>query len=157
MTYPIRAYILSFIGALLGGALWLLIAIAADLDRAIPAILVGVLAGAATRLEPFNRGRPAQVFSAIAALIVMTVIQYFVVRHSVVEIFVADGENRSIPLLLSFNDMWRVTFGWLRVNPLDIIPWAVSLGAAFLLPAGVDTSDFDSVTHVPEAVLASSE
>ena len=151
MTYPIRAFMLSSIGALIGGTLWLLIAIAADLERAIPAIAVGVLAGAATRLEPFNRGLAAQVFSVVVTLLVMVIIQYFVVRHAVVEVFVTNGQDRSVPILLSFGDMWRVTFGWLRVYPVDLISWAVSLGAAFLLPAGLGSAAFDSMTHIPEA------
>ena len=157
MTYPLRAFILSVIGALIGGALWLLIAIAADLERAIPAILVGVLAGAATRLEPFTRGLAAQVFSVIVALLVIVIVQYFVVRHAVVEDLVAAGRDRSIPMLLSIEGMWRVTFGWLRTYPVDLIPWAVSLAAAFLLPAGAGVGTADTMTHVRDAVLASPE
>ncbi len=156
MIYPIRAFVLSFIGALIGGALWLLIAIAADLERAIPAILVGVLAGAATRLEPFNRGPAAQVFSVIVTLLVMVIIQYFVVRQAVVGDLVSAGRDRSIPFLLSFEGMWRVTFGWLRTYPVDLISWAAGLMAAFLLPVGAAVRA-DVITPVPEAVLASAE
>ncbi len=152
MIYPIRAFVLSFIGALIGGALWLLIAIAADLERAIPAILVGVLAGAATRLESFNRGPAAQVFSVIVTLLVMVIIQYFVVRQAVIGDLVSAGRDRSIPLLLSFEGMWRITFGWLSTYPVDLISWAAGLMAAFLLPVGAEM-----VTPVPEAVLASAE
>lgn len=155
MTYPIRASLLSLIGAAIGGTVWLLIAIAADLERAIPALLVGILAGAATRLEPFNRGRPAQTFSVLVTLLVMIIVQYFVARHAVVGDLVDAGQSRSVPLLLSFEGMWRVTFGWLRVYPVDLISWAVGLGAAFLLPAGVGAGSADFVSGVPEAVLAS--
>lgn len=157
MTYPIRAFVLSFMGAVTGGALWLLIAIAANLERAIPAILVGVLSGAATRLELFNRGRAAQVFSFSITLFVLIVIQYFVVRQAIVGELVDAGENRSVPMLLSLDGMWRVTFGWLRVYPVDVISWAAALGAAFLLPAGAAYPRRDFMTPMPEAVLASPE
>lgn len=157
MTYPIRAFSLSLLGALIGGTLWLLIAIAANLERAIPAILVGVLAGAATRLEPFHRGRAAQVFSVAMTLLVLVVIQYFVIRHAVVGDLVDDGLNRSAPMFLSFDSMWRVTFGWLRVYPVDLISWVVALGAAFVLPAGLAAGGIDFGTRGPETVLASPE
>lgn len=137
-SFPIRAVLLSGLGALLGSSLWLLIAIAANLERAIPAVLVGVLAGAATRIEP-NRGLPTQLASLAVTLIGLTIVQYLVVRHAVVNELVETGQDRSIPLLLSPGSMWSVTFGWLRVYPIDIVPWAVSAAAAFLLPLG--TSD----------------
>ncbi len=157
MDYPIRAFVLSFIGAVSGGVLWLLIAIAADLERAIPAILVGVMSGAATRLEIFNRGRPAQLFSLCITGAVMVIVQYFVIRHAIVGDLVDAGDDRSVPMLLSLDGMWRVTFGWLKVYPVDLISWAAGLGAAFLLPAGAGDPGGDLVTSIPETVLASPE
>jgi hypothetical protein len=132
-TFPVRAVLLSVFGALLGSTLWVLIAVAADLERAIPALLVGVFAGAATRIEP-ARGRSAQLASLAATLVGLTVAQYFVVRHGVVTGLA--GADTSIPLLLSPGSMWSATFGWLRVYPIDIVFWAVSVAAAVLLPAG---------------------
>ena len=157
MSYSIRAFLLTFAGALVGGALWLLIAIAADLERAIPAILVGILAGAATRVQQFDHGRAAQIFALIITLLLLVVIQYFVVRQTIVGDLADAGQDRSIPMLLSIDGMWRVTFGWLRVYPVDLISWAVSLAAAYLLPAGVGARMTDTVTPMPEAVLASTE
>ena len=134
-SFPTRAALLGVLGALLGATLWVLIAIAADLERAIPAILVGVFAGAATRIEP-RRGRPAQIVALVVTLIGLIAVQYFVVRHAVVTELVDAGRDRSIPMLLSPASMWSVTFGWLRVYPIDIVFWVTSATAAFLLPAG---------------------
>lgn len=134
-SFPIRALLLSLSGALIGSLLWLLIAEAANLERAIPAILIGVFAGAAARLEP-HRGMPTQLVSLAITLIGLTVVQYLVVRRAVVNDLADAGLVQSIPMLLSPGSMWSVTFGWLRVYPVDILFWAVSAAAAFLLPRG---------------------
>lgn len=134
-SFPIRAVLLALLGAILGSSLWLLIAIAANLDQAIPAVLIGVMAGAATRLEP-RRGPPAQLVALIATVIGLIVVQYFVVRHAVVNGLVEAGRDRSIPMFLSPASMWSVTFGWLRTYPLDVLFWVVSATAAFVLPLG---------------------
>ncbi len=137
-SFPIRAVLLSVSGALIGSLLWLLIAGAANLERAIPAILVGVFAGAAARLEP-HRGMPTQLVSFVITLIGLTVVQYLVVRQAVVNDLADAGLDQSIPMLLSPGSMWSVTFGWLRVYPVDILFWALSGATAFLLPR--DESD----------------
>jgi hypothetical protein len=134
-AFPTRAVLLSLLGAVLGASLWLLIAIAANLEQAVPAVLVGVLAGAATRIEP-RRGPPTQLMALAATLVGLIVVQYFVVRHAVVNELVDTGRDRSVPMLLSPAAMGSVTFGWLRAFPLDIVFWAVSGAAAFLLPLG---------------------
>ena len=131
--FPVRAAILSVLGAVLGAVLWVLIAIAADLERAVPALLVGVFAGAASRIEP-HRNRSTQVMALLATVVGMTIVQYFVVRHSIVTGLVDSGADRSVPMFLSASSMWSVTFGWLRVYPVDAIFWAISAAAAFVLP-----------------------
>jgi hypothetical protein len=132
-SFPIRAVLLSLVGAVLGASLWLLIAISANLEQAVPALLIGVMAGAATRIEP-RRGPPVQIIALIATAVGLIVAQYFIVRHAVVNELVDTGRNRSIPILLSPAAMWSVTFGWLRAYPLNIALWAASATAAFLLP-----------------------
>ena len=132
-VFPVRAALLSVLGAVLGAILWVLIAIAADLERAIPALLVGLLAGAAPRIEP-RRGRPVQVLALVLTVAGLTIVQYFVVRHSVVTELVDAGRDRSLPMFLSPAAMWSVTFGWLRVYPVDALMWALSAVAGFLLP-----------------------
>ncbi|MBT8164798.1 MAG: hypothetical protein KJO97_04540 [Acidimicrobiia bacterium] len=132
-AFPVRAALLSVLGAVLGAVLWVLIAIAADLERAYPAILVGLLAGAAPRIEP-RRGRPVQILALVMTVIGLVIVQYFVVRHSVVTELVENGRNRSLPMFLSPAAMWSVTFGWLRVYPIDAVMWVVSAAAAFALP-----------------------
>mgnify|MGYP001818718402 CR=1 FL=1 len=132
-AFPVRAALLSVLGAVLGAVLWVLIAIAADLERAYPAILVGLLAGAAPRIEP-RRGRPVQILALVMTVIGLAIVQYFVVRHSVVTELVENGRNRSLPMFLSPAAMWSVTFGWLRVYPIDAVMWVVSAAAAFALP-----------------------
>ncbi|MBT8193273.1 MAG: hypothetical protein HKO63_04275 [Acidimicrobiia bacterium] len=132
-AFPVRAALLSVLGAVLGAVLWVLIAIAADLERAYPAILVGLLAGAAPRIEP-RRGRPVQILALVMTVIGLVIVQYFVVRHSVVTELVENGRNRSLPMFLSPAAMWSVTFGWLRVYPIDAVVWVVSAAAAFALP-----------------------
>lgn len=134
-SFPIRAVLLSLTGALLGSTLWLLIALAADLERAIPALLVGVFAGAATRIEPW-RGRATQLFSLAFTLVGLMIVQYFVLRHAVVTQLVDAGESSSIPMLLSPAATLSVTFGWLRIYPIDTVFWAVAAAAGYLLPAG---------------------
>jgi hypothetical protein len=134
-SFPIRAALLSLIGAVLGASLWLLIATAANLESAVPALLVGVFAGAATRIEP-RRGPPTQLIALAATLTGLFVVQYFVVRQAVAAELVAAGRDQSIPMFLSPASMWSVTFGWLGVYPLDIAFWAASGAAAFLLPLG---------------------
>lgn len=134
-AFPTRAVLLSLLGATLGASLWLLIAIAANLEQAVPALLVGVIAGAAPRIEP-RRGLPTQLFALAATLVGLIVVQYFVVRHAVVNELVDTGRDRSIPLFLSPAAMWSATFGWLRAYPLDVVFWAVSATAAFVLPMG---------------------
>jgi len=134
-SFPIRAVLLSVFGALIGSSLWLLIAIAANLERSIPALLVGVMAGAATRVEP-RRGLPTQLFSLLVTLIGLAIAQYFVIRHAVVNELVDAERDRSIPIFLSPGSTWSVTFGWLRTYPVDIVSWAASAAAAFLLPLG---------------------
>ena len=131
--FPVRAAILSVLGAVLGAVLWVLIAIAADLERAVPALLVGLFAGAATRIEP-HRNRSTQVVALLATLVGMALVQYFVVRHSIVTGLVDAGADRSLPMFLSPASMWFVTFGWLRVYPVDAIFWAISAMAAIVLP-----------------------
>ena len=131
--FRVRAAILVVLGAVLGGVLWILIAIAADLERAVPALLVGVLAGAAPRIEP-HRNRSTRVIALLATLVGMAIVQYFVVRHSIVTGLVDAGGDRSLPMFLSPASMWFVTFGWLRVYPIDGIFWAISAMAAILLP-----------------------
>ena len=133
-AFPVRAALLSVLGAVLGAVLWVLIAIAADLERAYPAILVGLLAGAAPRIEP-RRGRPVQILALVMTVVGLAIVQYFVVRHSVVTELVDAGRNRSLPMFLSPAAMWSVTFGWLRVYPIDAVMWVVSAAAAFALPA----------------------
>ncbi len=131
--FPARAALLGVMGALLGSILWLLIAIAGNLERAIPAILVGVFGGVATRIEP-RRGRPAQVVTLVATLIGLTVVQYFVVRYSIITERAGLGIDRSAPVLLAPAAMWSVTFGWLRVFPVDVVFWVVSAALAYWLP-----------------------
>jgi hypothetical protein len=133
-AFPVRAALLSVLGAVLGAILWVLIAIAGDLERAFPALLVGGMAGAAARIEP-RRGRPVQILALITTVIGLIVVQYFVVRHSVVTELVDAGRNRSVPMFLSPTSMWSVTFGWLRVYPVDALMWVSSAAAAFVLPA----------------------
>lgn len=133
--FPVRAVVLGVAGATLGSILWVLIAIAGNLERSFPAILVGVFAGILTRIVP-RRGRPAQIVTSVATVIGMIVVQYFVVRHAMITDQVDLGLNRSTDVFLSPAAMWRVTFGWLRVYPLDIVPWVVSATAGFALPAG---------------------
>jgi len=133
-TFPVRAAFLAVLGAVLGAVLWVLIAIAGDLERAFPALLVGLLAGAAPRLEP-RRGRSTQMLALLMTMIGLTIVQYFVVRHAVVTELVDAGLNRSLPMFLSPASMWSVTFGWLQVYPVDTIMWALSAAAAFVLPA----------------------
>ena len=132
-TFPLRAALLSGLGAVLGAVLWVLIAIAADLERTFPAILIGVLAGAAPRLEP-RRGRSVQILALSMTFIGLAVVQYFVVRHSVVTELVEAGRNRSLPMFLTPAAMWSVTTGWLRVYPIDAFFWLISLAAGYLLP-----------------------
>ncbi len=134
-SFPIRAALLSLFGALVGSSLWLLIASVANLERAIPAVLIGVFAGAATRVES-HRGLSAQLVSLVITLIGLAVVQYLVVRRAVVHDVVDAGLDQSIPLFLSPGSMWSVTFGWLRVYPVDILFWALSAATAFLLPRG---------------------
>ena len=145
-SFPARAVLLALLGAVLGSTLWLLIAIAANLDQAIPAVLVGVMAGAATRLEP-RRGRPAQIVALVATIIGLIIVQYFVVRHAVVNDLVAAGRDRSLPMFLSPASMWSVTFGWLRTYPLDLVLWVTSATAAFLLPQGSSNEPSSFVTE----------
>jgi len=140
-SFPTRAVLLSLLGAILGSSLWLLIAIAANFEQAFPALLVGVMAGAATRIEP-RRGRTVQLMAMVATIVGLIVAQYLVVRHAVVNELVDTGGDRSIPMLLSPASMWSVTFGWLRSYPLDIVFWAASGAAAFLLPLG-SSSDIE--------------
>lgn len=134
-SFPYRAALLSLIGAALGSTLWLLIAIAGDLERAVPALLVGLMAGGATRLEP-RRGRATQLIALLLTIAGLTIVQYLAVRHSVVTDLVDAGTDRSVPMLLSPSSMWSVTFGWLRVYPIDAVFWILSATAAFALPAG---------------------
>jgi hypothetical protein len=134
-SFPYRAALLSLIGAALGSTLWVLIAIAGDLERAVPALLVGLMAGGATRLEP-RRGRVIQLTALVLTLAGLTIVQYLVVRHSVVTDLVNSGVDRSVPMLLSPASMWSVTFGWLRVYPVDAVFWILSAAAAFALPSG---------------------
>jgi hypothetical protein len=75
----------------------------------------------------------------VLTLLGLIVVQYFVVRHAVVNELVDAGRNRSIPMFLSPGSMWFVTFGWLRVYPVDALLWAVSAGVAFVLPSGSDS------------------
>ena len=133
-TFPVRAAILTTLGAVLGAVLWVLIAIAGDLERALPALLIGGLAGTAPRIEP-HRGRPVQILALVLTLIGLTIVQYFVIRHSVVTELVDAGLDRSLPMFLSPAAMWSVTFGWLKVYPIDALMWALSATAAFVLPA----------------------
>jgi hypothetical protein len=149
-SFPTRAVLLALLGAALGSTLWLLIAIAANLDQAIPAVLVGVMAGAATRLEP-RRGWPAQIVALVATFIGLIVIQYFVVRHAVVNDLADAGRNRSIPMFLSPASMWSVTFGWLRTYPLDVVLWVTSVTAAFVLPLG-SSKDMEPSSFMTETV-----
>lgn len=135
--FPLRAVLLGIAGAVLGSVLWVLIGIAGNLESSAPAILVGVFAGAATRIED-RRGRPAQVAALIATVIGLTIVQYFVVRYAIVSDRVDADLRRSADLFLSPDAMWRVTFGWLRVYPTNILPWVASAVAAFFLPAGSD-------------------
>ncbi|MDH3607400.1 MAG: hypothetical protein OER12_10455, partial [Acidimicrobiia bacterium] len=79
-------------------------------------------------------------------LIGLTVVQYLVVRYAIVTDRVDQDLSRSANLFLSPAAMWKVTFGWLRVYPLNIIPWVVSAVAAFWLPAGADDSITPSST-----------
>ncbi|MGI9648508.1 MAG: hypothetical protein ACR2OI_08320 [Acidimicrobiia bacterium] len=137
-SFPYRATLLSLIGAALGSTLWLLLAIAGDLERAFPALLVGLLAGGATRLEP-RRGRPVQVAALAFTLVCLTIVQYLVVRHAIVTDLVDAGADRSVPMLLSPASMWSVTFGWLRIYPIDAVFWVLSAAAALALPAGGET------------------
>lgn len=134
-SFPYRAAVLSLLGAALGSVLWVLIAIAGDLERAIPALLVGIFAGAATRLAP-RRGLPAQVVALTFTLVGLVIVQYLVVRHAVVTELVESGADRSVPMLLSPASIWFVTFGWLRVYPADAAFWILSAIAAFTLPMG---------------------
>ena len=150
--FPIRASLLSILGAILGGTLWMLIAIAADLERAVPALLVGLLAGAATRLEPLRGGR-AQVVAVVATVITLTVVQYVVVRHAVVNELVGTGVDRSISLLLDPGSMLNVTFSWLRIYPIDAVIWALSLAAAYLLPSGA-ADEVGTGKPIPPAAAA---
>jgi len=136
--FPYRAALLSLFGAALGSILWVLIAIAGDLERAIPALLVGIFSGAATRLTP-KRGRPAQLLALTFTIIGLAIVQYLVVRHAIVTQLVETGDGRSVPMLLSPASMWFVTFGWLRVYPADAIFWVLSAALAFLLPLGGET------------------
>lgn len=130
---PSRAVALSAFGAALGSLLWVLTAIAADLERAIPAVLIGLFAGAAPRLEP-HRGRITRVVAVVLTVVGLVVVQYFVLRHAVVTDLVATGRDRSIPMFLSPGSMAFVTFGWLRVYPVDALLWLVSAALAFMLP-----------------------
>lgn len=145
--FPIRALLLAVTGALLGSVLWVLIDIAGNWESSFPALLVGVFAGAATRIEP-RRGPTAQVAALIVTLIGMTVVQYLVVRYAIVTDRVDQDLSRSADLFLSPAAMWKVTFGWLWVYPLNIIPWVVSAAAAFWLPAGADDSIAPSSTFL---------
>ena len=137
-TFPLRAVMLSLLGAVIGSLLWVLTAISADLERALPALLVGVFAGTAPRLEPV-RGRAVQVAALIFTLLGLIVVQYFVVRHAVVTELVETGRDRSIPMFLSPASMANVTFSWLRVYPADGLLWAMSAALAFTLPFGSDS------------------
>lgn len=135
--FPIRAVMLSLLGAAIGSMLWVLTAIAADLERAVPALLVGAFAGAAPRLET-QRGRVVQLAAFAFTLLGLIVVQYFVVRHAVVTELVATGRDRSIPMFLSPGSAIFVTFGWLRVYPLDALVWALSAGMSLALPIGTE-------------------
>lgn len=134
-SFPLRAVALGFIGAVLGSTLWVLIAIAANLEHSYPAILVGAFAGTVTRIEP-QRDRRAQIAALAFTVIGMTIIQYFVVRHTIITDRIELGLSRSTGVFLDPAGMWRVTFGWLRIYPLNAVAWAVSATAAFLLPGG---------------------
>lgn len=135
LRFPSRAVALSLLGAVLGSLLWVLTAISGDLERAFPALLIGLFAGAAPRLEP-DRGRVVQVLALAFTLVGLVVVQYFVVRHAVVTDLVAMGRDRSIPMFLSPASTVFVTFGWLRVYPIDAMLWAASAVLAFVLPFG---------------------
>jgi len=74
------------------------------------------------------------VVALLATLVGMAIVQYFVVRHSIVTELVDAGADRSLPMFLSPASMWFVTFGWLRVYPVDAIFWAISAMAAIVLP-----------------------
>lgn len=134
-SFPYRAVLLSILGAVMGSILWVLIAIAGDVDRAIPALLIGIFAGTAPRLEP-RRDERVRLVAIMLTLVGLVVVQYFVLRHAVVTELVETGRDRSIPMFLSPGAMWSVTFGWLRIYPIDALLWAFSLAAAAVLPAG---------------------
>ena len=132
-SLPLRAVVLSLLGAAIGGSLWILTAISADLERALPALLIGIFAGLAPRLET-ERGRLVQVSALVFTIVGLVVVQYFVVRHAIV----SDLVDQSVPVLLSPGSMAFVTFGWLRVYPIDALLWVVTGALAFVLPSGSD-------------------
>ena len=133
LSLNLRAVMLSLFGAVLGSLLWALTAISADLERALPALLVGIFAGAFPLLAP-DRGPAVRIFAIVFTLLGLVVTQYFVVRHSVVTELVESGADRSIPMFLSPGSTAFVTFGWLRVYPVDALLWVVAAAFAAAVP-----------------------
>ena len=129
----LRAVMLALFGAVIGSLLWALTAISADLERAVPALLVGIFAGAFPLLAP-DRGNAARLGAILFTVLGLIITQYFVIRHAVVTELVETGGNRSIPMFLSPGSMAFVTFGWLRVYLVDAAFWAGAVLFAALLP-----------------------
>jgi hypothetical protein len=131
---PLRSTGYGSAAALGGMALWLVFA-ALGVERAYPALLLGLGVGLATRAGASYLWPAIQGLSTGITAFALVLGQYLAVRQAVADDLRALGHVGGVPWILAPDAMLEITFSWLGLYPLDIVFWVGALAIAWLVPA----------------------